>query len=89
MNAQHLLRRSLLAVVWIGVPRMAPAQLLDGFERYSPGDLCGQSAWDEWPDRRGMDACGVVTQEQSRSRRPIRRECGSGPRRSRYRCPSA
>lgn len=46
---------------------MAPAQLLDDFESYTPGDLCGQSAWDEWPDRRGRDACGTVTQEQSRS----------------------
>lgn len=67
MKARHLAHIALALTVSIGLLPIATAQLLDDFESYVPGDLCEQSLWEEFPDRRGMDACGTVAREYALS----------------------
>lgn len=67
MIARNAVGVSLLVAGSCCLAPPATAQLLDDFESYLPGDLCEQSPWEEFPDRRGMDACGTVANEYAHS----------------------
>ncbi len=61
-------RMFMLACIWaIGAGPAVARQcaVCDDFDSRALGDLCAQSGWEEWGDRLGRDACGVVTDEQA------------------------
>lgn len=46
-------------------PFLEGGSVVDNFDSYALGDLCGQSDWEEWSG--SIDVCAVVTDEQANS----------------------
>jgi hypothetical protein len=54
---------SCIALLGASVAAGQRCGLCEDFDGYAAGDLCAQTAWEEWPNRQGMDGCDVVTDE--------------------------